>query len=65
MDKFSNVCQTWNICLCHLLSHKCCHWHCLSLLQYATWRNDENLGGIEGCLSKLKAADPNFGKYDL
>ncbi|NXP35530.1 TTC38 protein, partial [Leiothrix lutea] len=30
------------------------------LLQYATWTNNESLGGIDGCLSKLKAADPNF-----
>jgi len=37
----------------------------LCLLQYATWTNNENLGGIEGCLSKLKAADPNFSKYNL
>lgn len=38
---------------------------CLSLLQYATWTNNESLGGIEGCLSKLKAADPNFSKYNI
>ncbi|XP_030313101.1 tetratricopeptide repeat protein 38-like isoform X2 [Calypte anna] len=31
-----------------------------ALTQYATWSNNESLGGIEGCLSKLKAADPNF-----
>ncbi|KAJ6668458.1 hypothetical protein lerEdw1_011940 [Lerista edwardsae] len=31
-----------------------------TLTQYATWKNDQSLGGIEGCLSKLKAADPNF-----
>uniref|UniRef100_A0A8C8AI32 Uncharacterized protein n=1 Tax=Otus sunia TaxID=257818 RepID=A0A8C8AI32_9STRI len=36
----------------------------LSLLQYATWAN-ESLGGTEGCLSKLKAADPNFSEYNL
>lgn len=34
----------------------------LCLFQYATWTNNESLGGIEGCLSKLKAADPNFSK---
>ncbi|XP_048862504.1 tetratricopeptide repeat protein 38-like [Brienomyrus brachyistius] len=30
------------------------------LTQIVTWRNDESLGGIEGCLSRLKAADPSF-----
>lgn len=30
--------------------------------QYVKWTNDKSLGGIEGCLSKLKAADPTFGK---
>ncbi|XP_054998088.1 tetratricopeptide repeat protein 38 isoform X2 [Sorex araneus] len=28
--------------------------------QYVKWTNDKSLGGIEGCLSGLKAADPNF-----
>ncbi|XP_060044784.1 tetratricopeptide repeat protein 38 isoform X2 [Erinaceus europaeus] len=28
--------------------------------QYVKWTNDKSLGGIEGCLSKLKAADPTF-----
>ncbi|KAM4676943.1 tetratricopeptide repeat protein 38 [Discoglossus pictus] len=31
-----------------------------TLNQYITWTNDETLGGIEGCLSRIKAADPNF-----
>ncbi|XP_066580212.1 tetratricopeptide repeat protein 38 isoform X2 [Amia ocellicauda] len=31
-----------------------------TLTQYVTWRNDTSLGGIEGCISKLQAADPNF-----
>lgn len=30
--------------------------------QYVKWTNDQSLGGIEGCLSKLKAADPTFGE---
>ncbi|KAM4618155.1 tetratricopeptide repeat protein 38 [Polymixia lowei] len=30
------------------------------LTQYVTWRNDETLGGIEGCMSAVKAADPDF-----
>ncbi|KAB0396621.1 hypothetical protein E2I00_020150, partial [Balaenoptera physalus] len=33
-----------------------------TLTQYVKWTNDQSLGGIEGCLSKLKAADPTFGK---
>ncbi|XP_042694308.1 tetratricopeptide repeat protein 38-like [Centrocercus urophasianus] len=41
-------------------SNEACKLFDAALSQYATWRNDENLGGIEGCLSKLKAADPNF-----
>ncbi|XP_053574990.1 tetratricopeptide repeat protein 38 [Bombina bombina] len=28
--------------------------------QYTTWANDQTLGGVEGCLSRMKAADPNF-----
>lgn len=27
------------------------------------WRNDETLGGIEGCISAMQTADPDFGKY--
>lgn len=30
--------------------------------QYVKWANDKSLGGIEGCLAKLKAADPTFGE---
>ncbi|KAL7878637.1 hypothetical protein AOLI_G00096110 [Acnodon oligacanthus] len=30
------------------------------LKQYVTWRNDETLGGIEGCMTAVQAADPNF-----
>lgn len=33
------------------------------LFQYVKWTNDKTLGGIEGCLSKLKAADPTFGEW--
>uniref|UniRef100_A0AAQ5XI20 Tetratricopeptide repeat protein 38 n=1 Tax=Amphiprion ocellaris TaxID=80972 RepID=A0AAQ5XI20_AMPOC len=28
--------------------------------QYVKWRNDETLGGFEGCISAIQAADPNF-----
>ena len=31
--------------------------------QYVKWTNDQGLGGLEGCLSKLKAADPTFGEW--
>ncbi|XP_068024225.1 tetratricopeptide repeat protein 38 [Melanerpes formicivorus] len=41
-------------------SNEACKLFDAVLTQYATWTNDESLGGIEGCLSKLKAADPNF-----
>ncbi|NXL36414.1 TTC38 protein, partial [Glaucidium brasilianum] len=41
-------------------SNEACKLFDAVLTQYATWTNNENLGGIEGCLSKLKAADPNF-----
>lgn len=33
----------------------------VSVNQYVTWRNDETLGGIEGCITAVKAADPDFG----
>uniref|UniRef100_A0A8B9Q5W8 Tetratricopeptide repeat protein 38 n=1 Tax=Apteryx owenii TaxID=8824 RepID=A0A8B9Q5W8_APTOW len=41
-------------------SNEACKLFDAVLTQYATWANNESLGGIEGCLSKLKAADPNF-----
>ncbi|XP_035170318.1 tetratricopeptide repeat protein 38-like [Oxyura jamaicensis] len=41
-------------------SNEACKLFDAVLTQYATWANDEGLGGIEGSLSKLKAADPNF-----
>ncbi len=31
--------------------------------QYVTWRNNETLGGIEGCITAIKAADPDFGMW--
>lgn len=33
------------------------------MFQYVKWTNDKSLGGIEGCLSKMRAADPNFGEH--
>ncbi|NXP22187.1 TTC38 protein, partial [Scytalopus superciliaris] len=41
-------------------SNEACKLFDAALTQYATWTSNESLGGIEGCLSKLKAADPNF-----
>ncbi|XP_061865820.1 tetratricopeptide repeat protein 38-like [Colius striatus] len=41
-------------------SNEACKLFDAVLTQYATWSDNESLGGIEGCLSKLKEADPNF-----
>ncbi|KAF7663176.1 hypothetical protein LDENG_00216370 [Lucifuga dentata] len=41
-------------------SNEACKLYDAILAQYVTWRNDETLGGIEGCISAIKAADPNF-----
>ncbi|XP_023650041.1 tetratricopeptide repeat protein 38-like isoform X2 [Paramormyrops kingsleyae] len=41
-------------------SDEACKLYDAILTQIVTWRNDESLGGIEGCLSRLVAADPSF-----
>ncbi|XP_063478632.1 tetratricopeptide repeat protein 38 isoform X9 [Symphalangus syndactylus] len=41
-------------------SNEACKLFDATLTQYVKWTNDKSLGGIEGCLSKLKAADPTF-----
>ncbi|XP_037770189.1 tetratricopeptide repeat protein 38 isoform X1 [Chelonia mydas] len=41
-------------------SNEACKMFDASLTQYVTWTNDKSLGGIEGSLSKLHAADPTF-----
>lgn len=41
-------------------SNEACKLFDAALTQYVTWTNDAALGGIEGCLAKLKAADPAF-----
>lgn len=41
-------------------SNEACKLFDATLTQYVKWTNDKTLGGIEGCLSKLKAADPSF-----
>ncbi|XP_074128195.1 tetratricopeptide repeat protein 38 isoform X1 [Sminthopsis crassicaudata] len=41
-------------------SNEACKLFDASLTQYVTWSNEESLGGLEGCFSKMKAADPTF-----
>uniref|UniRef100_A0A6Q2Z808 Tetratricopeptide repeat protein 38 n=1 Tax=Esox lucius TaxID=8010 RepID=A0A6Q2Z808_ESOLU len=41
-------------------SNEACKIYDAILTQYVTWRNDESLGGIEGCISTVKSADPDF-----
>ncbi|XP_039396518.1 tetratricopeptide repeat protein 38-like isoform X1 [Mauremys reevesii] len=41
-------------------SNEACKMFDATLTQYVTWTNDKSLGGIEGSLSKLLAADPTF-----
>ncbi|CAL1596040.1 unnamed protein product [Knipowitschia caucasica] len=41
-------------------SNEACKLYDAALNQYVKWRNDETLGGLEGCLSALQTADPNF-----
>ncbi|XP_051016111.1 tetratricopeptide repeat protein 38-like [Acomys russatus] len=55
-------CQAWKDAGLPLstTSNEACKLFDATLTQYIKWTNDKSLGGIEGCLSKLKAADPNF-----
>uniref|UniRef100_A0A3Q3KC20 Tetratricopeptide repeat protein 38 n=1 Tax=Monopterus albus TaxID=43700 RepID=A0A3Q3KC20_MONAL len=41
-------------------SNEACKLYDAILTQYVKWRNDETLGGFEGCMSAIHAADPNF-----
>ncbi|XP_034444199.1 tetratricopeptide repeat protein 38 [Hippoglossus hippoglossus] len=41
-------------------SNEACKLYDALLTQYVKWRNDETLGGFEGCISALQTADPNF-----
>lgn len=41
-------------------SNEACKLFDATLTQYVKWRNDETVGGFEGCLSALQTADPNF-----
>uniref|UniRef100_A0A8C0JB41 Tetratricopeptide repeat protein 38 n=1 Tax=Chelonoidis abingdonii TaxID=106734 RepID=A0A8C0JB41_CHEAB len=42
------------------ICNEACKMFDATLTQYVTWTNDKSLGGIEGSLSKLLAADPTF-----
>uniref|UniRef100_A0A8D0SLV0 Tetratricopeptide repeat protein 38 n=1 Tax=Sus scrofa TaxID=9823 RepID=A0A8D0SLV0_PIG len=55
-------CQAWKDTGLPLstTSNEACKLFDATLTQYVKWTNDQSLGGIEGCLSKLKAADPTF-----
>lgn len=41
-------------------SNEACKLYDALLTQFVKWRNDETLGGFEGCISAIQAADPNF-----
>ncbi|XP_018425895.1 PREDICTED: tetratricopeptide repeat protein 38 [Nanorana parkeri] len=41
-------------------SNEACKLFDATFFQYVTWTNDATIGGIEGSLSRIKAADPNF-----
>lgn len=55
-------CQAWKDAGLPLstTSNEACRLFDAALTQYVTWTNDRTLDGIEGCLSKLRAADPTF-----
>ncbi|XP_060931851.1 tetratricopeptide repeat protein 38 [Limanda limanda] len=41
-------------------SNEACKLYDALLTQYVTWRNDETVGGFEGCMSAMQTADPTF-----
>ncbi|XP_033622067.1 tetratricopeptide repeat protein 38 isoform X3 [Fukomys damarensis] len=55
-------CQAWKDAglLLSTTSNEACKLFDAIVTQYVKWSNDKSLGGIEGCLTKLKAADPTF-----
>ncbi|KAK2841986.1 hypothetical protein Q5P01_012186 [Channa striata] len=55
-------CQAWRSEGLELSSssNEACKLYDAILTQYVKWRNDETLGGFEGCISAIQAADPNF-----
>ncbi|KAM6937066.1 tetratricopeptide repeat protein 38 [Xenentodon cancila] len=55
-------CQAWRAegLTLSTSSNEACKLYDAILTQYVKWQNDETLGGIEGCISALQTADPNF-----
>nr|XP_004568331.1 tetratricopeptide repeat protein 38 [Maylandia zebra] len=55
-------CQAWRAegLTLSTSSNEACKMYDAILTQYVKWRNDDSLGGIEGCISAVQAADPNF-----
>ncbi|XP_037701788.1 tetratricopeptide repeat protein 38 isoform X1 [Choloepus didactylus] len=55
-------CQAWKDAGLPLStpSNEACRLFDATLTQYVKWTNDRSLGGLEGCLSKLREADPTF-----
>uniref|UniRef100_A0A8C6SX90 Tetratricopeptide repeat protein 38 n=1 Tax=Neogobius melanostomus TaxID=47308 RepID=A0A8C6SX90_9GOBI len=55
-------CQAWRSegLALSTTSNEACKLYDAILTQYVKWRNDDTLGGFEGCLSALQKADPNF-----
>uniref|UniRef100_A0A672G7R2 Tetratricopeptide repeat protein 38 n=1 Tax=Salarias fasciatus TaxID=181472 RepID=A0A672G7R2_SALFA len=55
-------CQAWRAegLALSTSSNEACKLYDAMLTQYVKWRNDETLGGLEGCMSAIQAADPNF-----
>ncbi|KAM9853913.1 tetratricopeptide repeat protein 38 [Aulostomus maculatus] len=41
-------------------SNEACKLYDAILTQYVKWRNNESLGGVDGCMAAIKAADPDF-----
>ncbi|MED6264241.1 Tetratricopeptide repeat protein 38 [Characodon lateralis] len=41
-------------------SNEACKLYDAILTQYVKWKNDDTVGGIEGCISAIQTADPNF-----
>ncbi|XP_057691674.1 tetratricopeptide repeat protein 38 [Corythoichthys intestinalis] len=41
-------------------SNEACKLYDAILTQYVKWRNIDSVGGIEGCITAIKAADPDF-----
>lgn len=55
-------CQAWRAegLALSTTSNEACKLYDAILTQYVKWRNDETVGGFDGCISAIKAADPNF-----